>query len=241
MRYLFRLLCVCALGVVPMVGCLDWDWGDPCEGVACPPDDNECTVEYCSDGSCRSDPLYGVSCTYDGLSGVCFKGVCREPVGDCTADDFARIDSNKIPSYEDRYWPPAEGDEPDFSVFLDCLDAWADAFDGAEPECPDSVTSCYFENPETTLTRECTGCWALGQCCFNACEDPDSFPDSLEECFKPCIDEQHDCMFGVQPSDGGGGGRCSAAQQGDARLGWLFAALALIAIRRTSRRGANSA
>jgi len=235
MRSLRGLLFVWALGPAAVVGCLDLDWGDPCMGVECPPDDNQCTMEYCEDGSCRSSPLYGFSCTDDGLSGVCFKGVCREPVGDCTADDFARIDPNNIPSYGDRYWPPGGGDEPHFSVFLECLDAWADAFDGAEPQCPDSVTSCYFENPETTLTRECTGCWALGQCCFNACEDA----EFVEECFKPCIDEQHDCMFGMQPS--GGGGRCSAAQQADAQLAWFVTALLLAGIGRIRRRSQNGA
>ncbi len=88
MRNLFRLLCVCALGVGPLVGC-DVDVGnvcivgpcpDPlCDDVVCPPDDNVCTTEYCSGGSCYSRPVTdGRSCTYDGLSGVCVEGVCGE-------------------------------------------------------------------------------------------------------------------------------------------------------------------
>jgi hypothetical protein len=84
MRYLFGFICVCALGVMPLVGCFRdlciFDC-DPCAGVVCPPDDNECTREYCSGGSCTSEPVTnGRSCTFDGLSGVCVSGVCGENV-----------------------------------------------------------------------------------------------------------------------------------------------------------------
>jgi len=93
MRYLIRFLGVCVLVLIPFLACMDFgggetegcepynfDWnGDPCSGVVCPPDDNECTREYCSGGSCRSEPVTnGRSCTYDGLSGVCVEGVCGE-------------------------------------------------------------------------------------------------------------------------------------------------------------------
>jgi hypothetical protein len=55
----------------------------------CPPDDNVCTREYCSGGSCRSEPVTnGRSCTYDGLSGVCVEGVCGENLcEDVVCDD----------------------------------------------------------------------------------------------------------------------------------------------------------
>ncbi|MBW1761753.1 MAG: hypothetical protein JRG67_11390 [Deltaproteobacteria bacterium] len=55
----------------------------------CPPDDNVCTREYCSGGSCRSEPVTnGSSCTYDGLSGVCVAGVCGENLcEDIVCDD----------------------------------------------------------------------------------------------------------------------------------------------------------
>jgi hypothetical protein len=65
---------------------------DPCRGVVCPPDDNVCTREYCSGGSCQSEPVTnGTSCTYDGLEGVCVNGVCGENLceGDPCDDDDA--------------------------------------------------------------------------------------------------------------------------------------------------------
>ena len=78
MRYLVGFMCVLALGVVPLVGCMDIPiFGEPCDGVHCPADNNECTIEYCSGGSCRSRPIAdGTRCTYDGLFGVCVGGVC---------------------------------------------------------------------------------------------------------------------------------------------------------------------
>ena len=94
MRDLIRLLGIFLLLLIPFFACMDfgggetegcgpyeWDWGDgnPCEGVVCPPDDNVCTREFCSGGSCTSEPVTnGRSCTYDGLEGVCVAGVCGE-------------------------------------------------------------------------------------------------------------------------------------------------------------------
>ena len=60
MRYLFGFLCVCALGLVPLVGCdvgvgdlcLFEPCPDKCEGVVCPDDGNACTEEGCDGGSC---------------------------------------------------------------------------------------------------------------------------------------------------------------------------------------------
>ena len=84
MRYVFGFLFVCGLGVVPVAGCSwdlgDWDWNyNPCEGVVCPDDGNECTEEYCSLGKCELRPAEnGTECTYDGLAGVCVSGECGE-------------------------------------------------------------------------------------------------------------------------------------------------------------------
>lgn len=86
MRNVLGFLCVCALGVVPLVGCdLSWDNSDPCEGVVCPDDGNECTNEFCScvgllcRATCESRPAAdGTDCTFDGSSGVCVSGVCGE-------------------------------------------------------------------------------------------------------------------------------------------------------------------
>ena len=86
MRYSFGFLCVCALGVMPLVGC-DISGGQPCfpnpcpdplcEGVVCEDDGNECTAEYCSRGTCGSAPVeIGVACDWNGVPGVCVEGVC---------------------------------------------------------------------------------------------------------------------------------------------------------------------
>jgi hypothetical protein len=189
MRYLFGLLCVCALGTAALGGCA-WEW-DKCEGVVCR-DDNECTSSYCQDGSCVTEPLYGKSCYDDGLSGVCFDGTCVELAGDCTAEDFEET-KDLIPTYN------ACVHDPLLFTFRDCREAWADAFDGAEPECVDFVTSCYLQNPEATLTRECSRCWALGPCCHSSCGGDSAIVSS-------CIDQQHVCMFGMQVAPSGGGG-----------------------------------
>ncbi|TNF63264.1 MAG: hypothetical protein EP303_02890 [Deltaproteobacteria bacterium] len=45
MRYLFAFPCVCALTVVPLVGCSETS-PNLCEGVECD-DDNECTNDVC--------------------------------------------------------------------------------------------------------------------------------------------------------------------------------------------------
>jgi hypothetical protein len=78
MRYLFGFLCVCALGVVHVAGCNDWILFDPCKGVVCQDDGNECTSDGCYDGTCNPPVVNGTDCTFDGLSGVCVFGVCGE-------------------------------------------------------------------------------------------------------------------------------------------------------------------
>jgi len=93
MRWLVAVvLFLLALGVGRLVGCNIDIWPDaPCEGVVCPPDDNECTSEGCSnfDGRCESWPAPdGESCNFDGLPGVCIGGVCEEdPCLDLVCDD----------------------------------------------------------------------------------------------------------------------------------------------------------
>jgi len=54
MRYLFGLMCVCALGVVPLVGCGDEGGPAPECWVAADCDhDNDCTKRHCTDGECH--------------------------------------------------------------------------------------------------------------------------------------------------------------------------------------------
>jgi len=104
MRYLFRLLCVCALGVIPLVGCMDFELFEDsmCEGMVCD-DDNECTEDGCSSWGfgplgCHHDPVDdGMACTFDGLAGVCLGGLCgAEHLCDgvvCEDDDLCTDDT----------------------------------------------------------------------------------------------------------------------------------------------------
>jgi hypothetical protein len=63
---------------------------DPCAIVECPPDENECTTEYCSRGDCLSKPVTdGTPCTFKGLfPGVCVSGFCgKDLCADVICDD----------------------------------------------------------------------------------------------------------------------------------------------------------
>ena len=93
MRYLFGFLCVCALGVMPAVGCID-----PLFDTDCPTDcydGNECTRDVChtlgAEPWCGNPPVRdGTTCDFGDLPGVCIGGVCCdlcEDDGDeCTRD-----------------------------------------------------------------------------------------------------------------------------------------------------------
>ena len=72
MRYLFGFVCVCALGIMAVVGCTDG--GALCEGVECQDDGNECTEDVCNpaDGSCGVPFEAGTTCS----SGACLHGTC---------------------------------------------------------------------------------------------------------------------------------------------------------------------
>jgi len=90
MRYLLGLLCVCALGVVPLVGCSETS-PNMCEGIDCD-DDNECTDDVCdfATGTCSNPPVNdGPPCR--GGAGTCLAGVCVDlPMDVCTnAEDLA--------------------------------------------------------------------------------------------------------------------------------------------------------
>ena len=73
MRYVFGFLCVCALCVVPLLGCGETS-RDMCEGVSCN-DDNECTDDVCNPvtGACEYTPVEdGTAC----VDGTCLGGIC---------------------------------------------------------------------------------------------------------------------------------------------------------------------
>jgi len=74
MQYLFGVLCVCALGVVPLAGCSDTQPG--CETGADCNDDNECTNDVCNPTTSACD----YSAVADGTAcsdGVCWTGSAR--------------------------------------------------------------------------------------------------------------------------------------------------------------------
>jgi hypothetical protein len=77
MRYLFGFLCVCALGLMPLVGCSEGE----CQNAEDCDDQNACTDDHCEfvTGDCIYSPVYdGQACDFDGLAGVCIDGVCGE-------------------------------------------------------------------------------------------------------------------------------------------------------------------
>jgi len=91
MRYVFGFLFVCALGVMPVVAC-NWEdilgFEDPCDGVECQDDGNDCTVEFCGltlglSPECRSRLADdGALCRVElpwVPGGVCKAGACAAP------------------------------------------------------------------------------------------------------------------------------------------------------------------
>lgn len=94
-RYLFGFLCICGIGLVPLIGCSETATG-PCIGVD---DRTACTVDgspgLCLDGGCRlfdcSRLADGTVCASEvpGMQGAfffgwCDDGRCRRFVLDCT-------------------------------------------------------------------------------------------------------------------------------------------------------------
>jgi hypothetical protein len=97
MRYLFGFMCVCALGVMPLVGCSETGGtggtgGMPeCQSPEDCDDGNECTVGTCANGACDSTPVTDGTACDDGNEctvGTCANGACDStPVTDGTACD----------------------------------------------------------------------------------------------------------------------------------------------------------
>lgn len=198
-----------------------WNWD--CD------DGNLCTFDRCVDNSCSYEPPDTfLQC---GDKAVCFDGACVELGGNCTMADLEYDDYGYTLHFVPYGCGIGIGGDPVYEATYDCYEAWADAPDGAEPDCVDFVVDCYLQKPEAAVTENCYRCVASGYCCANLCADP------VEPA---CSNEMFACMLGEQalPSEGGGG-RCSAAQQGGVPLAWAFAALALIGIWRTFSKDAN--
>jgi hypothetical protein len=104
MRYLFGFLCVCALGLMPLMGCSETSGeggsggsagsggtgGMPeCQSPEDCDDGNECTVGTCANGACDSTPVTdGAACdeSNECTTGMCADGTCdATPVADGTA------------------------------------------------------------------------------------------------------------------------------------------------------------
>ncbi|MDH3844618.1 MAG: hypothetical protein OES69_11820, partial [Myxococcales bacterium] len=84
MRYLFGFLCVCALAVMPLVGCSETIPECQIDGDC--DDTNECTGDLCNPNQVCEYPAMpdGSSCA--ARRGMCRGGVCREPYIAFTGD-----------------------------------------------------------------------------------------------------------------------------------------------------------
>jgi hypothetical protein len=183
MRYPIGFLCICALGATPLVGCFD-DFleSESCDGVVCPDDGNECTVEYCvctgwwCNAECLSTPVVnGTDCTFDGLSGVCASGVCGENLCEgvvCDEDDDACTDEEC--DYVDGtcHFSPVVCDDRD-----ECTDDTCNPVDG-----------CIFtpdEDKEGTIceSEDLIEVGAVGMCEAGACLGPcDPASEQILQC-----------------------------------------------------------
>jgi len=212
MRYLVRFLRICGLVLIASIGCFGGGeeegcepvelpplclFGDcepdPCEGVVCPPDDNVCTREYCSGGSCRSEPgANGRSCTYDGLSGVCVNGVCGENLCEgVSCDDDACTDGTC--DYVDGTC--------DFTPVV-CQDQ-----DPCTENACDPVDGCIFTAVEDGTVCGSPGWMCIaGDCVLTECGSPEDCDDRNEctedtcsggMCENPPVEDGTSCANGA--------------------------------------------
>jgi hypothetical protein len=216
MRYVFGFLCVCALSVMPGAGC-DFDileGANPCEGENCD-DGNRCTRGHCRwpPVRCEQHPVPDgmLSCSVDGVSGVCMDGVCDLCEGvecedgvclngvcvidQCTADDLAALEA---------------GDEPNMEAWLECVLSFSPSEWAAG--CVSRFTSC-MQDFETSLSTECLGCIAGHACCMaGPCEC--GFPLPVPDC-QMCVEQ--DCRPPLASCIGGQWSPPWPATSGDGR------------------------
>jgi hypothetical protein len=167
MRYVFGFMCVCALGVMPIVGCSDTQ--PECNGEfgRCDDgDDNECRygrcLGVCTPTTSESSAYWvenGTPCESDGIPGLCIDGVCVENLCEgvvceddgnlCTDDTCDYVDGTCVPTV--------------------CED---DGNECTDPSC-DPTTGCYFTAVEDG--RECNDAPSghhAGMCEAGVCVDP---------------------------------------------------------------------
>jgi len=195
MRHLFGVTCLCALGLVPAVGCLQGPWFESgsCQGVVCPSDGNECTHEYCRcDGwwcspTCVSAPVdNGTDCTYDGLSGVCVSGECGENLCEGVACDDADACTDDMCDYVDGTcdFTPVDCDDRN-----ECTDDTCKPADGCKFTPVEDGEFCYEHfHPEIGVCKA-GACVVAMEACTNT-EDlalvcDAGFMEEVEACADP--------------------------------------------------------
>ena len=107
-RSVLGWVCLCALGVVPLIGCSETarDGGPECQGPADCDDGNECSADLCTNGACEATAVVdGTACT----DGACLDRVCA-PIGafPCTEqgiiDAIAEGGGPRLPAMVRRQW-----------------------------------------------------------------------------------------------------------------------------------------
>ena len=177
MRYLFGFLCVCALGVVPLVGCSDTQ--AECEAGADCSDDNECTNDVCDSASrtCSNTPVDdGTDCTFNRVAGVCVSGVCGQNLcqGVVCEDDGNECteDCNPATGMCD-YDPVGDGTACSPGTCLDGACIYFFPGSGVLPNCDEPPitdldgTPWFDSGTGTILTAGCQG--ALPDDVFQSC------------------------------------------------------------------------
>jgi hypothetical protein len=191
MRYGFVFLFACALGVVPLAGCSwdlgDWDWDyNPCEGVVCPDDGNECTEDVCVayPRSCGRPVFNGTACTYDGVAGVCVAGECGENLCEGVVCDDGNACTDDHCDYVDGTCYVTEVWCDDRNV---CTEGTCDPADGCIFTPVEDVTYCSEDLPASIGICKAGACVALPtDGCTNAEDlavvcDP-AFIEKVETC-----------------------------------------------------------
>ena len=134
---------------------------DPCAIVECPPDENECTTEYCSRGDCLSKPVTdGTPCTFKGLfPGVCVSGFCGKDLCEGVVCDDDDACTDEACDYVDGTC--------DFTPVV------CDRSEPCTRDTCDPVDGCMVEDGTAWVGREC-GHLGSGMCqagdCVDACD-----------------------------------------------------------------------
>jgi len=204
MRNFLRVLCVCALGVAPLVGCTE---ATECETDADCQDQNECTEDFCtSSGTCFFRPSNDWESCDDGDDNECLYGYCEDGV--CTPAPWAQDD----PQYDPNLWveneTPCESDgTPGVCVCGSCVVELPECSRDEEcddgNECTDDFCDfCTRSCDADTWYAECHLCdrnGGPGLCMDGVCEaEPECSAD--EECDDgiACTDDVCDDCYGCE-------------------------------------------